>query len=281
MKSLSMFDHISYNCSKDVARKYSTSFFSSIRLLSPEIREPIYAIYGMVRFADEIVDTFHEHNKPALLAKFKTDTFQAIEQGISLNPVLHSFQQTVLKYKIDVTLVEAFFESMETDLIKQEYRDANEFRQYIYGSAEVVGLMCLHIFCDGDKTLFNSLKPSAQALGAAFQKVNFLRDLGSDMRDLQRKYFPGFTVDNFNRDLKQKIEEEITEDFKLAYQGIQDLPLKARFGVFVAYKYYFALFGKLKKLNAEVILNRRVRIPNHIKFLIFVKAGLRSRLNMI
>ena len=262
-------------------KRYSTSFFSSIKLLSPEIRKPIFAIYGLVRLADEIVDTFHDYDKCILLSNFKSDTFQAIAQGISLNPVLNCFQKTVHHYKIDIRLIESFFESMEMDLAKKDCLNEKEFNQYIYGSAEVVGLMCLCVFCDGDKKQYEFLKPYAMALGAAFQKVNFLRDLHYDVHSLERKYFPGFNLGRFKGDLKQRIEDEINEDFKNAYKGVKLLPLSARFGVYVAYKYYLELFNKLRRSNAEVILQKRIRIPNYIKVAIVLKAGLRNQLNMI
>jgi len=281
MNNVALFDQVSLHCSQSVTKAYSTSFFSAIKLLRPDIRKPIYAIYGMVRFADEIVDTFHDFDKKMLLSAFKEDTFKAIKNGISLNPVLQSFQQAVNRYHIGTDLIESFFKSMETDLDKQKYLDKNEYQEYIYGSAEVVGLMCLCVFCEGNKHTFNSLKVYAKALGAAFQKINFLRDLQSDVEDLQRSYFPGFDINRFNEKQKLSIEEDIEADFKLAYEGIKQLPLSARFGVYVAYRYYLALFKKVKKANADVILESRIRIPNHIKFVILLKAGLRSQFNLI
>jgi 15-cis-phytoene synthase len=280
MNNKSLFDLIAYDCSRDITRRYSTSFFSSIKLLGPEIRKPIYSIYGMVRLADEIVDTFHEHNKHLLLSTFRFDTFRAIGDGISLNPALHSFQQVVHQYNIDLHLIESFFDSMEMDLNKKDCLNDQEFKHYVYGSAEVVGLMCLSVFCNGDQKQYDSLKPYAMALGAAFQKVNFLRDLYSDVHDLDRKYFPGFNLRTFNDSLKPKIEEEISEDFRKAFQGVKLLPLQARFGVYVAYKYYLELFNKVKRSHPETVLQSRIRIPNYIKFVIVLKAGLRSQLNM-
>lgn len=281
MNNVNVYKAASFACSKLVTNSYSTSFSSAIRLLSPELREPIYAIYGMVRLADEIVDTFHDHDKERLLADFKQDTFMAIENGISLNPVLQCFQETVHRYHIDPELIHAFFRSMEVDLKKQSYLNIQEFEDYIYGSAEVVGLMCLSIFCDGNKQQYESLKDYAKALGAAFQKINFLRDLQADVDELQRAYFPGFKKDSFNELQKKEIEQDIEQDFKTAFEGIKKLPLSARFGVYVAYKYYMALFKKVKRARAERILEERIRIPNHMKLVIVFKAGLRSQLNLI
>ena len=281
MNNITLFNLFSNACSRSITRQYSTSFYSAIKLLSPEIRIPICGIYGMVRLADEIVDTFHDFDKATLLAQFKEDTMNAVTRKISLNPVLQCFQQTVNRYGIEESLIVAFFESMETDLFKCKYADREEFQRYIYGSAEVVGLMCLRVFCDGDKMQYDELKPYAMALGAAFQKVNFLRDLGADVSELRREYFPGFDKANFDRVFKEKIEREIAEDFELAYQGIKKLPVNARFGVYVAYRYYMALFRKARRSNAEIVLNQRIRIPNYTKAIIVLKAGLRSRLNMI
>ncbi|WP_207422930.1 phytoene/squalene synthase family protein [Desertivirga brevis] len=281
MNNAALYDHVSYNCSKAVTGEYSTSFFSAIKLLRTDLRKPIYAVYGMVRLADEIVDTFHDFDKETLLAEFKKDTFLAITNKISLNPILQSFQQTVHRYNIDLGLVEAFFKSMETDLKKQYYLNRDEYEEYIYGSAEVVGLMCLYIFCDGDKKLFGELKDYARALGAAFQKINFLRDLQADVEDLNRAYFPGFQKGSFNELQKQAIEDEIAADFEMAYTGIKRLPISARFGVYVAYRYYLALFQKVKKANASRIMEERIRIPNHMKLVIVFKAGVRNQLNWI
>jgi phytoene/squalene synthetase len=248
--------------------------------LHSDLRTPIYNIYGFVRFADEIVDTFHGHDKEALLSQFKVQTYDAIERGISLNPILHSFQETVNKYQVDLKLVEAFFTSMEQDLNKIEY-DRKSYTEYIYGSAEVVGLMCLYVFCEGEEKSFNRLKPYAQSLGAAFQKVNFLRDLKADTQQLERMYFPGCNFVSFSEEDKLNIEEDIRKDFESAYKGIVQLPLKARFGVYVAYKYYLSLFNKIKRLKAKKILEERIRIPNYGKAMIIAKAGLRSQLNML
>ena len=275
-----LFHTLSQECSKLTTEKYSTSFSSAIRLLHASLRPSIYNIYGLVRFADEIVDTFHEHDKSQLLTQFKMETYQAIQQKISLNPILHSFQITVNKYKIDTGLIEAFFNSMELDLNKNKY-DLSGYKQYIYGSAEVVGLMCLYVFCDGDKAMYEKLKPGAQALGAAFQKVNFLRDLKADYQELNRTYFPGVDFRNFTPAMKQQIEADIAADFEKAYQGILQLPVKARFGVYVAYKYYLSLFKKIKKSQPSILLQNRVRIPNYSKAFILMRAGLRSQFNIL
>jgi 15-cis-phytoene synthase len=267
-------------CSKATTERYSTSFSSAIKLLHNEIRTPIFNIYGFVRFADEIVDTFHNFNKAELLAEFKKETYAAIERKISLNPILHSFQITVNKYQISHDLIEAFFKSMEMDLSKIAY-DGKGYQEYIYGSAEVVGLMCLYIFCNGDASLYQQLKPSAQSLGAAFQKVNFLRDVKADFELLSRTYFPGVDFNNFTPQMKEQIEADIAKDFADAYAGIIQLPVKARFGVYVAYKYYLSLFKKIKKSNPLQILEQRIRIPNYGKVIIVAKAGLRSQLNIL
>lgn len=275
-----LFHEVSEQCSKITTQKYSTSFASAIKLLHKDLRCPIYNIYGFVRFADEIVDTFHDHNKEELLLEFKVATFAAISNGISLNPILHSFQRAVNDYGIATHLIDAFFKSMELDLNKSQY-DKMGYDEYIYGSAEVVGLMCLHVFCEGDKDMYAALQPSAQSLGAAFQKVNFLRDLKADYVGLERTYFPGCDFRNFAETDKQKIEADVEKDFKHAYEGIVKLPLKARFGVYVAYKYYVSLFNKIKRLQAANILEERIRIPNYGKAVILAKAGLRSQFNLL
>lgn len=277
---LQLFHSSSEECSRIVTETYSTSFSSAINLLHKDLRTPIHNIYGFVRFADEIVDTFHEHDKSLLLNQFKKETYDAIERGISLNPILHSFQRTVNQYDIDLQLVDAFFNSMEMDLTKKVH-DCETYREYVYGSAEVVGLMCLFIFCEGNKELYNELKASARALGAAFQKVNFLRDIKADYTGLSRLYFPGCDFDNFTDEDKRKIEAEIQADFKEAYQGIIKLPLKARFGVYVAYKYYFSLFKKIMKLKPEKVLQQRIRIPDYYKAMIIVRAGVKNQLRLI
>jgi len=277
---MNIFHELSQQCSKSTTEKYSTSFCSAIKLLHPELRAPVFNIYGFVRFADEIVDTFHDHDKAALLAEFKAATYAAIERGISLNPILHSFQLTVNEYKISHDLIEAFFHSMEMDLTKSTYC-ADQYKEYIYGSAEVVGLMCLYIFCERDNTLYENLKPYAQSLGAAFQKVNFLRDVKADYQQLSRTYFPGVDFDNFSSVSKKKIEDDIDADFAHAYKGIIKLPVKARFGVYVAFKYYLSLFNKIKKTQPKSILQQRIRIPNYGKAFIVAKASLRAQFNIL
>lgn len=274
------FHEVSMNCSRNTTEKYSTSFSSAIKLLHKDLRQPIFNIYGFVRFADEIVDTFHEHDKAVLLEEFKKETYLAIERKISLNPILHSFQLTVNQYGISHDLIDAFLYSMELDLSEKKY-DRNGYEQYIYGSAEVVGLMCLYVFCNGDKSLYEILKPGARSLGAAFQKVNFLRDLKADFEGLERVYFPGCDFRNFTENDKQNIELDIQKDFNDAYAAILQLPMKSRFGVYVAYKYYLSLFQKIKKLQPQRIMQERVRIPDYGKFYIVAKAGLRSQLNLL
>ena len=274
------FHKVSNRCSEITTKQYSTSFASAIRLLHRDLRQPIYNIYGFVRFADEIVDTFHGFDKATLLAGFKSETYDAIERKLSLNPILNSFQATVNQYAIDLHLVDAFFRSMEYDLHKSRY-DRRHYDDYIYGSAESVGLMCLSVFCESDHNRLQELKPFAQALGAAFQKVNFLRDVKSDYELLERTYFPGVDFRNFTSTDKDAIEQEIRADFAKAYQGILRLPLKARFGVYVAYRYYLSLFNRITRTQAGKILYSRIRVPNHSKALILVRAGIRSRLNLI
>lgn len=276
---MNLFHELSQYCSKATTEKYSTSFSSAIRLLPGDLRPPIYNIYGFVRFADEIVDTFHEYEKQRLLEEFKTETYAAIERGISLNPILHSFQMTVREYNISHDLIEAFFKSMEMDLSKTKYNSLG-YKEYIYGSAEVVGLMCLYVFCEGNRDMYEKLKPAAQALGAAFQKVNFLRDVKADSEMLGRTYFPGVDFNNFTAADKKQIEADIAKDFEDAYAGILELPAKARFGVYVAYKYYLSLFRKIKKTAPANILEQRIRIPNYGKAYIVAKAGLRSQFNL-
>lgn len=277
---MNLFHELSQQCSKATTQKYSTSFSSAIRLLHPDLRAPIFNIYGFVRFADEIVDSFHQYNKALLLAEFKVETYLAIERGISLNPVLNSFQLTVNKYRISPDLIDAFFTSMEMDLCNTAY-NSNGYKDYIYGSAEAVGLMCLHIFCEGNNAMYEKLKPGAQSLGAAFQKVNFLRDVKADYEQLNRTYFPGVDFNNFTPSMKMQIEEDIARDFANAYKGIIHLPVKARFGVYVAYKYYLSLFRKIKKAKPANILEQRIRLPNYGKVVIVAKAGLRSQLNLL
>jgi 15-cis-phytoene synthase len=275
-----LFDESSEACSSIVTKKYSTSFASAIKLLDNKIQQPIYNIYGFVRFADEIVDTFHNHDKGNLLLDFKKETYAAIERKLSLNPILHSFQLTVNQYNIDHSLIEAFFKSMEWDLTKNEY-DQKSYEDYIYGSAEVVGLMCLFVFCSGNIEQYKLLEPSAKSLGSAFQKVNFLRDVKADFEGLQRMYFPNCDFNKFTQADKEIIENDIAIDFKNAYKGILQLPASSRFGVYVAYKYYLSLFKKIKKVQPAKILEQRIRIPDYKKAMILVKAGLRNQLNIL
>ena len=277
---ISLFHKVSHQCSKITTEGYSTSFSSAIRMLHADLRMPVYDIYGFVRFADEIVDTFHEFDKHSLLGQFKKETYEAIERGISLNPILHSFQITVNKYNIDHALIEAFFNSMEMDLNEKEY-DAACYSTYIYGSAEVVGLMCLYVFCNGDEMEYEKLKPSAQSLGAAFQKINFLRDLKADHEQLNRTYFPGVNFKKFTEEDKRTIEEDIALDLVKAYEGILLLPVKAKFGVYVAYKYYRSLFRRIQQAQPQLLLQNRVRISNTFKAVILLKAGLRSSFNSL
>jgi phytoene synthase len=277
---LQLFHNVSTECSKITTKRYSTSFSTAIRLLHKDLRTPIYHIYGFVRFADEIVDTFHEYDKQTLLDEFMKETYLSFERGISLNPILNSFQAVVNKYNIDRDLVDAFFASMKSDLSKTAYDDQG-YRDYIYGSAEVVGLMCLFVFCDGNKKMYEQLKPYAQALGAAFQKVNFLRDVKADSENLKRVYFPGVDFSNFTYEAKSQIESDIQNDFAKAYEGILKLPVKARFGVYVAYKYYLSLFKKIKRAQPAILMEDRIRIPNYSKAFIVMRAGLRSQLNIL
>ncbi|WP_336732560.1 phytoene/squalene synthase family protein [Chryseobacterium sp. VD8] len=256
-----LFDDLSYKISRETTRQYSTSFSLGIMALSPKIRNPIYAIYGYVRLADEIVDSFHDHDKQKLLSKYKEETFCALEDKISLNPVLHSFQETVHQYKIDYALIHQFLKSMEMDLQKIDY-NSDLYKEYILGSAEVVGLMCLHIFTEGNIDEFERLKPYAMTLGSAFQKVNFLRDMKDDYQILGRSYFPNVDISYFDNAVKAQIEKEIEEEFKVALEGIRKLPPSSRFGVYLAYRYYISLFRKIKKTSAAKIVNQRIRISN-------------------
>jgi hypothetical protein len=266
--------------SKKITHNYSTSFTLGIRTLNKKLHDPIYSIYGFVRVADEIVDTFHGHNKSDLLAKFKADTYDALENKISTNPVLHAFQNVVHQYNIDYDLIEAFLKSMEMDLIHSTYDDGM-YNEYIYGSAEVVGLMCLRVFCNGDNEEYNRLKTPAKHLGAAFQKVNFLRDMKSDYAERGRVYSPEVDFNFFCDNTKLKLEQEIEEDFKLAFEGIKQLPVEARFGVYVAYIYYQALLRKIKKVPASTIKEARIRVPNKEKFALLLSSWFRFRLNVI
>ncbi len=275
-----LFDDISQEMSRLTTKRYSTSFSLGISFLHKDLHKPIYSIYGFVRFADEIVDSFHGFDKQKLLSDFKEETYKSISEGISLNPILNSFQWVVNKYDIPHELIETFLNSMEMDLSDHVY-DKLTYDKYILGSAEVVGLMCLKIFVEGNNSEYERLKPFAMKLGSAFQKINFLRDLKADYQELGRTYFPGINMDEFNSTVKKEIEADIEVDFKLGLEGIKMLPHKARFGVYMAYKYYFKLFKKIKQTDAEVILTERVRIPNRRKFRILLTSFLRHNLNLL
>lgn len=275
-----LFDKVSIKCSRMTTRSYSTSFSLGIRFLAPELRDPIYSIYGFVRFADEIVDSFHNFDKLKLLEKFKSDTFLAIEEGISLNPVLNSFQSVVRRYNIDIENVETFLESMRMDLFPQEYTLEN-YEKYILGSAEVVGLMCLRVFVRGDQQKYELLKPFAMKLGSAFQKINFLRDVQSDYLQLGRTYFPGVDLKEFTEIAKKEIEVDIEQDFKKGYEGIKKLPKDSRFGVFVAYVYYYHLFRKIREKHSAEILKRRIRVSNKRKFALLFSSYVKHSFNLL
>ena len=272
-----LFDELSYEVSKCTTKKYSTSFSLGILALKPSIRPAIYAIYGYVRLADEIVDSFHDYNKKVLLERFKSETDLALSEGISLNPILQSFQDTVRTYQIDSALIHQFLHSMQMDLKQVDY-NSELYDAYIYGSAEVVGLMCLQVFTSGDKQKYEELKPYAQKLGSAFQKVNFLRDLKDDYQILGRTYFPEIEMKVFSNDVKAEIEKGIEMEFKEALIGIKMLPISARFGVYLAYKYYLSLFYKIQSKNAENILEQRIRIPNSLKFVVMLKSYVRYKI---
>jgi phytoene/squalene synthetase len=278
MKSL--YDQVSIRCSRITTRAYSTSFSLGIFCLNKQLRDPIYSIYGFVRFADEIVDTFHDYDKGALLTRFKADTYQAIEEGISLNPILHSFQATVKQYNIDRSSIDLFLRSMEMDL-SQKNHDASSLKDYILGSAEVVGLMCLRVFVNGDDAAYTKLKPYAMSLGSAFQKINFLRDLQADYLHMGRTYFPDLDLDRFDEEKKKEIEESIKHDFDEGLKGIRMLPRTSRFGVYVAYVYYLALFKKIKNTPSEIILQSRVRIRNRHKAGLLAYSFFKHQLNLL
>ena len=277
----SIFDKVSFECSRNVTKSYSTSFSTAVKMLAPSIRQDIYNVYGFVRFADEIVDSFHDYDKESLFALFENDLALALKNKISLNPVLNSFQYTVTKYDIPMDLIDAFMKSMKLDLTKTEYKTTEEYQEYIFGSADVVGLMCLKVFVNGDHTKYNELKDSAMRLGSAFQKVNFLRDLKADYEVLSRTYFPNTDLNQLDEISKLKIIEEIEADFKAGYQGIVDLPMEAKFGVYTAYTYYKKLLSKLKKTPSAEIKNTRIRVPNYQKYGLFAKSYLSYKLNII
>lgn len=277
----SIFDQVSFDCSRNVTKSYSTSFSSAVKMLAPSIRQDIYNIYGFVRFADEIVDTFHDYNKEELFNLFEEDLEKALKNKISLNPILNSFQNTVFKYHIPKELIDAFMKSMKQDLTKSVYQTQEEYQEYIYGSADVVGLMCLKVFVNGDLTRYEELKHSAMRLGSAFQKVNFLRDLKEDYEDLSRTYFPGTNLNELDEASKQLIISEIEADFAAGFKGIQNLPLEAKFGVYTAYVYYKKLLSKLKKTPSLEIKNTRIRVPDYQKMGLLAKCYLNYRLNII
>ncbi|MEZ4805551.1 MAG: phytoene/squalene synthase family protein [Bacteroidia bacterium] len=267
-------------CSKATTNIYSTSFSMGIKLIAKDYRWAIYGIYGFVRLADEIVDTFDRNDKAELLAEFRRDTYNAIEKGISLNPILQTFQDVVHQYQIGNNLIEPFFESMAADLDQKEHSQKS-YDEYIYGSAEVVGLMCLKVFCDGDDAACERLKQPAKALGSAFQKVNFLRDIKSDVEDRGRVYFPTLDLSDFNDNIKLEIIEDVKKDFNEAYQGIKKLPMSCRFGVYMSYKYYLRLIEKIERKNSREILESRIRVSNPEKVYILAKSLFRFKLNVI
>lgn len=275
-----LFDELSYKVSKETTKQYSTSFSLGILALSSAIRNPIYAIYGYVRLADEIVDSFHDYDKEKLLRKFKEDTFNALEDRISLNPILQSFQETVHQYHIDEALIHQFLKSMEMDLQKIDY-NSDLYREYILGSAEVVGLMCLQIFVNGDKEQYEKLKPYAMTLGSAFQKVNFLRDMKDDYYTLGRVYFPGLDMTYFDNNVKASIEKEIEQEFRQALIGIKMLPPASRLGVYLAYRYYVSLFRKIKRKSAQNIMNSRIRISNGAKISLMMSCYVQYKTSLL
>lgn len=277
----SIFDRISFDCSRNVTRAYSTSFSTAVKMLSPRIRQDIYNIYGFVRFADEIVDTFHDYDKETLFKLFEDDLDNAIKQGISLNPVLNAFQHTVTQYSIPRTLIDAFMKSMKQDLYKKDYTTMDEYNEYIYGSADVVGLMCLKVFVANDNERYEALKQPAMRLGSAFQKINFLRDLKADMEGLDRIYFPTLNLTEMDDAVKHAIVQEIEADLHEGYKGIVQLPAEAKFGVYTAYVYYKKLLTKLKNTPPLEIKNTRIRVPDYQKVTLLAKCYLDFRFKFI
>ncbi|HEX8268693.1 MAG TPA: phytoene/squalene synthase family protein [Flavobacterium sp.] len=275
-----LYDELSFSVSKETTKKYSTSFSLGILALNPKIRPAIYAVYGYVRLADEIVDSFHGHNKAKMLRDLRAETIEAVEAGISINPIVHAFQQTLITYNIPFALVEKFLDSMEMDLEKIAY-DSDKYQDYILGSAEVVGLMCLHVFVGGNAAQFEILKPFAMKLGSAFQKINFLRDVKDDYEILGRTYFPNVDMNDFNNQAKTMIENEIEEELKQALLGIKRLPANAKFGVYLAYVYYYALFSKIKQTPATKIINTRIRIRNSWKLSLMMRSYLQYKMQLI
>lgn len=278
MKTL--FDKVSEKCSRITTNSYSTSFSLGIKFLARKFHKPIYGIYGFVRFADEIVDTFHDYNKEALLDRFEEDTYKAIEEKISLNPILNSYQHVVNQYNIDREITDTFLKSMRMDLTEHMY-DKDGYEEYILGSAEVVGLMCLKVFCDGDEKKYQELKPYAMKLGSAFQKINFLRDIKADFANMGRTYFPNINLHHFTEDDKKVIEEDIRKDFQMGFEGIKKLPKDARLGIYVAYVYYYSLFRKIQNTPVSRIMDKRIRIQNRKKYTLFVSCYFRHQLNIL
>lgn len=278
MKAL--YDTSSIACSRIVTKNYTTSFAVGIRLLGPEIRDAVYSVYGFVRLADEIVDTFHGYDQERMLTDLRKDTIRAIDEKISTNPILHAFQKAVHDYNIEWELVDTFLTSMAMDLDQKEH-DRTSFDQYVLGSAEVVGLMCLRVFCQNKPGLYDQLKDSAKSLGAAFQKINFLRDMKADTQGLGRNYFPQLSNKSFDLDTKLQIEKEIAMDFEHGYQGILQLPKNSRFGVYMAYMYFFKLFKKIQRATAKDVMQSRIRISNDRKFLILMGSYLRHSMNIL
>ena len=277
----SIFDKVSNDCSKLVIKRYSTSFYFSSSLLSKTIRQDIFNIYGFVRLADEIVDTFHEYPKQELLEDFEKELWRSVDNKISLNPILNSFQHTVNKYSIPKDLINSFLDSMKMDLEKKEYNSVEEYKKYIYGSADVVGLMCLKVFVKGSESSFSELSPFAISLGSAFQKVNFLRDLKDDSNVLNRVYFPNVDMNNFNEKSKKEIILEIEKDFAKSVKGIVKLPKNSKFAVYSAYRYYNKLLKKLKRTSSENIVKKRIRIHNLTKFIVIARSYVKYQLNLI
>jgi len=275
------FDQVSYQCSKIVTKRYSTSFALATKMLHSSIRCHIYNIYGFVRFADEIVDTFHDYDKEILFDKFEEELEASLRDKISLNPILNSFQHTYHTYNIPKHLVDSFMKSMRMDLVKNIYRTDAEYKEYIYGSADVVGLMCLQVFVKGDVKEYNRLKESAMALGSAFQKVNFLRDVKADFEELNRSYFPNTNLKELDEASKKRIVEEIKADFKKGYEGIVNLPTDAKFGVYTAYKYYYKLLKKLQSTPSLEIKNARIRVPNYQKFGLLARSYVKFKMNLV
>lgn len=277
---LDLYSKVCMECSRLITNRYSTSFSMGIRVFDPKFRNPIYAIYGFVRFADEIVDTFHDYPKASLLQRFREETYQAIEEGISLNPVLHAFQETVTRYGIELEHIEAFLQSMEMDLHHNTYED-HLYKSYIYGSAEVVGLMCLRVFCENDDAMYQKLEASACSLGSAFQKINFLRDMKSDFDDRGRVYFPGVDFLTFCQEEKLAIEADIEKDFQHAYEGILQLPRGARLGVYLAYVYYIKLFEKIRSAPVSRVVEERIRVNDSKKVYLLFSSAVKNRLNLL